>query len=274
MRGPIPWIRTPYYVLTGGLAILFLFPIIWNTFASVSGQIGAAQLEGYGFENYRTLWEWGLGLPTYFFNSVLLSVMTVGITLFVSILGGYGFARFQFPGKNILFLVTLAILMVPYATVIIPLYVLLQALGMLNSLLGLALVLSMFQLPFAIFMMRISFEAVPRELEESALVDGASTFGVLRHILLRAVVPGIITVGLFAFLAAWNEYFAPLVLVQDQAAVPLTVAMVNQRQGTMGVIDYGATEAGVVVMMLPALVLFLFLQRYYVRGFMSGAIKG
>lgn len=270
----VPWGRMPYYVFTGGLAILFIFPIAWAMFASVSGQVGAAQVDGYGLENYRTLWEFGAGLPQYFFNSVLLSLMTVGITLFVSILGGYGFARFQFPGKNILFLVTLAILMVPYATVIIPLYVLLQGLGLLNSLLGLALVLSMFQLPFATFMMRISFESVPREIEESALVDGASTFGVLRHILLRAVVPGIITVGLFAFLAAWNEYFAPLVLIQAPAATPLPVAMANLRQQTMGVIDYGATEAGVVVMMLPALVLFLFLQRYYVRGFMSGAIKG
>ena len=268
------WSRTPFYVVTGGLAILFIFPIAWSMLASVSGQPGAAQLDGYGIENYRTLFDFGAGLPQYFFNSVLLSIMTVSITLFVSILGGYGFARFDFPGKNILFLVTLAILMVPYATVIIPLYVLLQALGMLNSLLGLALVLAMFQLPFATFMMRISFEAVPKELEESALVDGASTFGVLRLILLRAVVPGIITVGLFAFLAAWNEYFAPLVLIQSPAATPLPVAMANLRTQTMGVIDYGATESGVVVMMLPALILFLFLQRFYVRGFMSGAIKG
>jgi multiple sugar transport system permease protein len=270
----ISWSRTPTYVLTGGLAILFIFPIAWSMLASVSGQPGAAQVDGFGIENYRTLFDFGVGLPRYFFNSVLLSAMTVGITLFVSILGGYGFARFDFPGKNILFLVTLAILMVPYATVIIPLYVLLQKLGMLNSLLGLALVLATFQLPFATFMMRISFEAVPKEIEESAQVDGASTFGVLRHILLRAVVPGIITVGLFAFLGAWNELFAPLVLIQAPGATPLPVAMANLRQQSMGAIDYGATEAGVVVMMLPALILFLFLQRFYVRGFMSGALKG
>lgn len=268
------WSRTPSYVLTGGLAILFIFPIAWALLASVSGQPGAAQVDGYGLENYRTLFDFGAGLPQYFFNSVLLAIMTVAITLFASILGGYGFARFDFPGKNILFLVTLAILMVPYATVIIPLYVLLQQLGMLNSLFGLAIVLAMFQLPFATFMMRISFDSVPRELEESALVDGCSTFQVLRRILLRAVLPGIITVALFAFLAAWNEYFAPLVLIQAPSAVPLPVAMANLRQQTMGAIDYGATEAGVVVMAVPALILFLFLQRYYVRGFMSGAIKG
>jgi multiple sugar transport system permease protein len=266
--------RTPYYVLTGGLAILFLFPLAWAALASVSGQPGAAQLTGYGVENYRTLFDFEAGLPQYLLNSVVLSVLTVAITLFVSILGGYAFARFDFPGKNVLFLVTLAILMVPAATLIIPLYVLLRDLGLGNSLLGLALVMAMFQLPFATFMMRISFESVPRELEESALVDGCTTFGVLRRILLRAVVPGIITVALFAFLAAWNEYLVSLVLITSPTSVPLPVAMTNLRQQTMGSIDFGATEAGVVVMAVPCLILFLVLQRYYVRGFMSGAVKG
>ncbi|MGO4431243.1 hypothetical protein AB4Z54_73775, partial [Streptomyces sp. MCAF7] len=99
-------------------------------------------------------------------NSTIVSALTVALTLAVSLLGGYAFARFDFPGKNLLFLLTLAILMVPYATLLIPLYVLLGRLELQNSLLGLSLVLAMFQLPFATFMMRISFEAVPRELEE------------------------------------------------------------------------------------------------------------
>ena len=103
-------------------------------------------------------------------------------TLAVSTLGGYAFARFTFPGRDALFLLTLAILMVPYATLLIPLYVLLNSFGMQNSLIGLSLVLAVFQLPFATYMMRISFEAVPRELEESALVDGCGTFSVLWRI--------------------------------------------------------------------------------------------
>jgi len=194
--------------------------------------------------------------------------------LAVSILGGYAFARFNFRGKDALFLLTLAILMVPYATLLIPLYVLLRNLGLQDSLIGLSLVLAMYQLPFATFMMRISFEAVPTELEESAFVDGAGTFDVLRRILLPAVVPGIITVALFAFLAAWNDFFAPLILISDPAKTPLPLAIAVLRQQTMGAIDYGATEAGVVVMAVPCLILFLVLQRYYIRGFMSGAIKG
>jgi len=266
--------RTPYYVLTGGLAIIFLFPLLWSAVASVSPQAATAQVMGYGFGNYTTLLGYQSGLGQYALNSVIISGLTVAMTLGVSLLGGYAFARFSFPGRNLLFLLVLAILMVPYATVLIPLFVLLNSLGLKDSLLGVALVLTMFQLPFATFMMRISFEAVPREIEESSLVDGCGTFDALRRILLPAVRPGLITVALFAFLAAWNDFFVPLLLLSgsDKATLPLAVA--NLRQQTMGAIDYGATEAGVVVMAIPCLVLFLLLQRYYVRGFMSGAVKG
>jgi multiple sugar transport system permease protein len=267
-------LRTPYFVLTGGLAILFLFPLLWSAIASVSPQPATGQVVGYGMGNYLTLLEFQAGLGQYLLNSTVVSGLTVLVTLGLSVLGGYAFARFSFPGKNLLFLVTLAILMVPYATLLIPLYVLLRNLGLSNSLLGLSFVLAMYQLPFATYMMRISFEAVPRELEESALVDGAGSFAILRRILLPAVVPGLITVGLFAFLAAWNDFIAPLILVSDPTKAPLPLAIAVLRQQTMGAIDYGATEAGVIVMAVPCLVLFMLLQRYYMRGFLSGAIKG
>ncbi|MGH8823911.1 MAG: carbohydrate ABC transporter permease [Jiangellaceae bacterium] len=266
--------RTSFYVFAGGLSVIFLFPLVWSAWASVSGHPATAQQSGFGWGNYRTLLEYGAGLGTYLMNSTIVSLLTVVFTLALSILGGYAFARFRFPGRDALFLLTLAILMVPYATLLIPLYVLLGEIGLRNSLVGLAFVLTLYQLPFATFMMRISFEAVPRELEESALVDGCGTFGVLRRILVYAVWPGIITVALFAFLAAWNDFIAPLILISDSAKAPLPLAVANLRQQTMGAIDFGATEAGVVVMAIPCLVLFLLLQRHYVRGFMSGALKG
>ena len=266
--------RPPYYVLTGGLAIIFLFPLVWSFYASVSPQAGTAQSEGFGWGNYQTMFDFGAGLPTVAANSAVISILTVAITLIISTLGGYAFARFKFWGKDALFLLTLSILMVPYATLLIPLYVLLNAVGLSNSLVGVALMIAMFQLPFATYMMRISFEAIPRELEESAQIDGCSSFGVLWRIMLPSVTPGLGTVGLFAFLAAWNDFFAPLILLTDPTKQPLPVAVANLRQQTMGVINYGATEAGVVVMALPCIILFLLLQRYYVRGFMSGAVKG
>lgn len=269
-----PLVRTPYYVLTGGLAIIFLFPLVWAAVASVSPQGGTNQANGWGFGNYVTLANYQSGVVTYIGNSLIVSGLTVVFTLTISLLGGYAFARFSFPGKNLLFMVTLAILMVPYATLLIPLYVLLNKLGLQGSLVGLACVLTMFQLPFATFMMRISFEAVPKELEESALVDGCGTFSALVRILVPAVKPGLITVGLFAFLGAWNDFIAPLILISNSAKVPLPLAVANMRQQVMGIVDYGATQAGVVVLALPCVILFLLLQRHYVRGFMSGALKG
>ncbi|MCB0912600.1 MAG: carbohydrate ABC transporter permease [Propionibacteriaceae bacterium] len=267
-------VNTPYYVFTGGLAILFLFPLVWTTVASVSPRAGTAQAVGYGFANYVTLANYQAGIWVYLFNSTFVSLLTVALVLLVSTLGGYAFARFEFPGKNLLFMGTLAILMVPYATLLIPLYVLLNRFGLQNSLVGVALVLAMFQLPFSIFMMRVSFEAIPKELDEAALVDGASSFGVLWRVLLPAVKPGLITVGLFAFLAAWNDFMAPLILINDSNKMTLPLAVSNLRVQVQGVIDYGATEAGVVILALPCTILFLLLQRHYVRGFMSGALKG
>jgi multiple sugar transport system permease protein len=267
-------LRTPYWVFTGALAVIFLYPLVWTAVASVSPHPGTSQVDGWGFGNYRALTEYQAGIWQYLVNSAFVSLLTVALTLGVSLLGGYAFARFSFPGKNLLFLVTLAILMVPYATLLIPLYVLLTQVGLQNSLIGLALVLTMFQLPFSTFMMRISFEAVPRELDEAAMVDGCSTFTALWRVLIPAVKPGLITVGLFAFLAAWNDFMAPLILINDTDRMTLPLAVSNLRGQVQGVVDYGATEAGVVVLALPCIVLFLLLQRHYVRGFMSGALKG
>jgi multiple sugar transport system permease protein len=267
-------LRTPYWVLTGALAVIFLFPLVWTGVASVSPHAGTSQVEGWGFGNYRALGAYQAGVWQYLANSAFVSLLTVALTLLISLLGGYAFARFTFPGKNVLFLVTLAILMVPYATLLIPLYVLLNKVGLQNSLVGVALVLTMFQLPFSTFMMRISFESVPRELDEAAMVDGCSSFAVLWRVLVPAVKPGLITVGLFAFLAAWNDFMAPLILINDSDRMTLPLAISNLRGQVQGVVDYGATEAGVVVLALPCIVLFLLLQRHYVRGFMSGALKG
>lgn len=261
-------------VLTAALAILFVLPLLWAAVASVAPQPGTAQVDGWGLGNYARLAGFQAGAARYLLNSFIVAGLTVAFTLIVSLLGGYAFAMFSFRGKNALFLITLAILMVPYATLLIPLYVLLNAIGLQDSLVGLALVLTMFQLPFATFMMRISFESIPRDLLESAYVDGCGTFQALLRILVPAVKPGLITVGLFAFLAAWNDFIAPLILINDPNKVPLPLAVANLRAQVMGVVDYGATEAGVVVLAIPCVILFLLLQRHYVRGFMSGALKG
>ena len=278
-----PWPRrraswSPYpsqHVLTGGLAVIFLFPLVWAAVASVAPQPGTAQVDGWGLGNYGT----SRRLPGRSGPVPAQLTFCLGHDGDLHARSSPCSAGTPSPcsasrARTCCSWLTLAILMVPYATLLIPLYVLLNGIGLQNSLVGLALVLTMFQLPFATFMMRISFEAVPRELAESALVDGCGTFTALLRVLLPAVKPGLITVGLFAFLAAWNDFIAPLILITDSDKVPLPLAVANMRGQVMGVVDYGATEAGVVVLALPCVVLFLLLQRHYVRGFMSGALKG
>jgi multiple sugar transport system permease protein len=266
--------RGSYYTTMTALAILFLFPLVWSGWASVRPTPGSGQSEGYGLGNFARLLHYGHGLPTYLGNSAIVAVLTVTGTLFVSTFAGYAVARIRFRGRDLLFLAILAILMVPYPTLLIPLYVLLGWLDLQNSLVGLALVLMMFQLPFATFIMRNSFEAVPRELDEAAMVDGCSSLKVLTKILLHAVRPGLITVGLFAFLAAWSDFVVPLILISSPDRFPLPVAVVNMQQEVFGSIDYPALEAGVVVLSVPCVLLFLILQRGYVRGFMSGSLRG
>lgn len=267
-------IKMPFWVLSGALAIIFLYPLVWTAISSVAPLAGTNQTDGWGLGNYLTLVHYQDGILQYVANSVFVSLLTVTLTLAISLLGGYAFARFSFRGKNVLFLATIAILMVPYATLLIPLYVLLNLVGLSNSLVGVALVLTMFQLPFSTFMMRIAFEPIPKELDEAGMVDGCNSWTVLWKVLVPAVKPGLITVGLFAFLAAWNDFMAPLILINDSSKMTLPLAVSNLRGQVQGVVDYGATEAGVVVLALPCILLFLILQRHYVRGFMSGAFKG
>ncbi len=270
----------PYYVLTAAIAMLFIAPLAWAAFISVAPYRSTSAAGGV---RLRQLPDPRRGirrpdappsLADFVLNSVIISGLTVVFTLVLSILGGYAFARFQFRFKNLLFLMVLAIIMVPYASLLIPLYVMLNAVNLDNTLVGVSLVITVFQLPFSIFMMRIAFEAIPQELEESALVDGCNSFGALVRVLLPSAMPGVITVGLFSFLAAWNDFIAPLIILNDPMRYPLPLAVANLRQETMGAVDYGVTQAGVVVLAVPCVLLFLALQRFYVRGFMSGALKG
>lgn len=260
-----------FYVTCAALAVLFLTPMLWALYTSLRGRTGTGALS---LSNYRQLLDYGSGLPVYMANTAFVALVTVAVTVVATTLGGYAVARFTFRGRNVLFMLTLSILMVPHSTILIPLYIMLDWLGLQNSLIGLSLVLAMFQLPFGLFMMRNSFEALPVELDEAALIDGCGPTGVLRHVLLRGVLPGIVTVALFSFLASWNEFVAPLIFITDDEKFTLPVALFNLQSGNLGAVDYGPLLSGVVTAAVPCVLLFLLLQRYYVRGFVKGALKG
>jgi multiple sugar transport system permease protein len=267
-------LRTGFYGTSAALAVLFVLPVLWTMVASVHGPSAGVGDSTWGVENYRRLLYYGSGLGVYAMNTAIVSAITVVLTVVLTTLGGYAIVRFTFRGRTLLFVVTLAILMVPHTTLLIPLYILLGWIGLQNSLLGLGLMLTMFQLPFGLFMMRNSFEALPVEIEESALMDGCGPTGALWHVLLRGVRPGMVTVGLFSFLASWNEFVAPLILITDDEKFTLPVALFNLQSGSLGSVDFGALLSGVVAAALPCVMVFLMLQRYYVGGFIRGALKG
>ncbi len=250
------------------LIVFFVGPMIWVAWESLrrGGE--------FTFVNYARLANYGSGLHTYLANTLIVVAITVILSLIVSILAGYAFARMQFPGKNVLFIAMLAILMVPHVSLLIPLYLWLNTLSLGNSLVGVSLVLVMYQLPFSVFMMRNSFEAVPAEIEEAALIDGCSSLKALYRVLLPAVMPGTVTVALFAFLASWNEFVTPLILLSDGSKYTLPLALVNLVQGDWGAIDFGALQAGVMISALPCVLLFFILQRAFVSGLTNGAVKG
>lgn len=150
---------------------------------------------------------------------------------------------------------------------------LLQVLGLQNSLLGLTLVYSTFQMPLAVFLMRNSFAQVPGEMIEAAEIDGCSTMTVLRRVLLPVVRPGIISVALFAFFSSWNEFLAALVLLSDDSKFTLPIFLTTIANGEVGSINWGALEAGVIVTMVPCVAIFLLLQRYYIRGIVAGSLR-
>jgi len=261
-------------------AALFVAPIGWTVLSTFKPPLEARQpplppwpTTGLSMQNYVTLDGFGDGLWHAAQNSIFVAVLTVALTVVVSLLAGYGFSRFRFPFKDFLFVVILSTIMIPFQSILTPIFLILTKLGLQNTLTGLVCVYVTLQLPFSIFMMRNAFDAVPREIEEAARIDGAGSVQLLLKVMLPLVWPGAVTVALFAFLNAWNEFLAALVLMTDQSKFTLPIMMTAVQSGRFGAIDWGAVQAGVTVMMIPCLIFFLLLQRYYIRGLTAGAVK-
>ncbi len=267
------------YAICIALLIVFLFPIVWSVITSLKPPAEAAAIPPTGlpsrvtWENYQKLNEFGAGASRYLYNSVSAATMTVIGTILLSTLAGYGFSRFSFPAKNALFLMILATLMIPFQTILTPLFLILNAIGLDNTLPGLALVYITFQLPFGVFVMRNSFDTVPRELEEAALLDGCTPVSLLYKVMLPIVLPGIITAGIYAFLNAWNEFLAALIFMNQQSMFTFPILLNSVNTGLYGAVDWGALQAGVTLSIVPSIVMFLLLQRYYIQGLTGGSVK-
>jgi multiple sugar transport system permease protein len=262
------------------LCTFALTPIIFAALASVKSPAEAAAVpptyfpQGVSVESYRKLWNYQLGLPTYVFNSFGVAVLTIAFALVLTVPAGYALARFALPHKEALFVFLLMALIIPYQALLTPIFLMFAQLRLTNTLVGLAIIHTVIQLPFSLYVMRNSCEAVPRELDEAAVIDGANSWQVLVRIFLPAVVPAVITVALFAFITSWNEFLGALVMMNRGSSftLPLVLAA-NLATTSLGGTDWGVLQAGVTLSIVPCVCVYLLLQRYYVSGLTSGAVK-
>jgi multiple sugar transport system permease protein len=269
-----------WYVFCTALALLFLYPIAAMLFQALKTPAEAAAVppgflpHQWSLDNFVALAGGGtLNVIQSFWISVLVSVGTMVFTTLLATFGAYGLSRLRFPGSNAIFFVILLTFMIPFQAIITPLYLVLNKVGLTNSLLGLVLVIGTFHLPFGLFVMRNAFSAVPMALEEAAFIDGCGVLANLFRIALPLALPGMVTTALFGFFAAWNEFFAPLILLSDQNKYTLTVLLSILQTGQEGALNWGVMEAGVVLTTAPCIVIFILLQRYYVSGLVTGAVK-
>jgi multiple sugar transport system permease protein len=274
--------RSGYLLGAVCLAIcaVMLAPLVMSVLASVKPTAEAAASpptylpHGLSLDSYERLWTYQQGLPTYLFNSLGTALLTIAFTLALTVPAAYALARFEIPGKEVLFVVLLLALIVPYQALLTPMFLLFARVGLTNTLVGLAILHTAIQLPFSLYVLRNSLGAVPRELEEAAIMDGASSWQVLLRILVPSTVPAIVTVALFAFIMSWNEFLGALVLMSRGSSFTLPLILAAARTETsLGGTDWGMLQAGVTISIIPCVLVYLLLQRYYVSGLMSGAVK-
>jgi multiple sugar transport system permease protein len=270
------WAPTSAWYLTVlGLALLFVSPLLFGFLNSLKSPGEAVQVPPTYFPHHPTLGNYtslsigGTSIVRFVANSVLVSGATVVLTVCVAGLAAFGLARFPFKGSRLVLLVMLAAIMVPFQVLMVPLYTILNDVSLTNSLLGVVLVITTFQIPFATFVVQNSFAAVPEDFWEAVAVDGAGMWRSL-WVSLPLVVPGLVTAGLFAFFTAWNEFFTVLILVSEEPKFTLPVVLTTLLTGTLGSIHWGVLDASVVITALPCLLVYAGLQRHFVRGVMAG----
>ncbi|HEX6378186.1 MAG TPA: carbohydrate ABC transporter permease [Nitrososphaeraceae archaeon] len=206
------------------------------------------------------------------FNSLTVSLASTGLSVTVSALGGYAFARFDFKGKNLLISTILGLFMIPVVINIIPLYIMLANVGLLNSLFALVLTLQILIIPLNIFLLKNYFETIPKELEEAALIDGCSKIRAFWHVIVPISMPGFLIAAILSFRFSWNEFVLPVVLSNRPDVMVFQVALYQFI--SLYRIDWGYLTAGINIALIPVVVLMLIFQKRMIRGMTLGAVRG
>ena len=259
------------------LAVLVLFPFYWMTITSFKSEDQMRSLvsmfwpKPFATENYRQLVA-KTEFAAWYKNSVFVAVTSTLLATGVGTIGAYALARLKFLGRGFLASATLITYLVPPSILFIPLYAQMRNLGLANSLSGLIAAYPSFTVPFVTWLLMGYFESIPEELEEAAMIDGATRFGAFYRIVLPLSAPGVLAAGLYAFTQAWNEFLYALVFITDGRLRTLPVGLASFITGD--VYGWGYLMSGAVLTTLPVIAAYIYLQKYMVEGLTAGGVKG
>jgi len=265
-------------MITGAVAFVWLVPFLTMLLTAVkpTDEIYASAFSwvphGFTLEHFSNAWK-AAPFAHYYLNSCIVACGTTVLTLLIASMAAFALCRLSFPGRRFLLLGVLAPTMVPFQVLLIPYFILLTALGLVNSILGLIVAYLAIFLPFSIFILAGFMRHLPREVEESARVDGCSWFGIWWRTCVPMSRPALAAVGIYTFVESWKEFFVALVLTTGQTARTVPVGLALFRTDAPGV-SWGEIMASAVTSSLPAVLVFLLLQRHFISGLTQGAVKG
>lgn len=276
--------RTVLYVIAIGTSMMFLFPFYWTVITSLKTPVELIRIppallpDQLQWSNYiDILWVGsGISFGLFFWNSTVVTVLSLVGQVASAFIVGYGFARFRFPGREVLFALCLSTLILPPHVTIIPLFILFRNLGWIDTFLPLIVPAFFGGGAFSIFLIRQFILTLPIELDEAALMDGASRFGILWRIILPNAGPVLATVTIFGFVANWNQFLEPLIFLNSarKFTVPLGLWFLRHAEGVTGLPKDNLLMAGAVLATLPIIIVFFFAQKYFVRGIAMSGLKG
>ncbi len=276
-RRKIPWFRYLLWLLLGIGSIIMILPFYWTIITSFKTTAEIQRFPPTWWPQEWTLDHWlALGnlsigsFPDFFRNSVFVTTVITVLTLFTSSLSGYVFAKFEFPGRNKIFILVLAMMMIPFSITLIPSYALMVRFHWINN--YLALIIPVAFNPFGIFLMRQFMHGIPNELLDAARIDGSGEWQIFFRIVLPLSTAGLAALGILTFIGQWDNFLWPLVIINDPDlyTIPLGLSQFRGRVGT----DVGGLAAAAMVAVLPVLIMYLFAQRRFIEGITLSGLKG
>ena len=264
------------YTILISFVLVSIIPVFWvlSTSLKTTREISISPLGppvSFRFDNYARAWVQGR-FGKYFGNSVLVSIPIVLGSVSLTCLAGYGLARFKLPGGSLIFYYFLLGLMVPFQSIMIPLFYTLRDIGFLGTYWAMIVPMIALAMPFGVFFMRAFFLGLPNDLVDAAKIDGCHDFDVFRRVMLPLAGPGIATLAVFEFMGAWNAFLLPLIYMQKEELRPLVLGLMFFRSRYTQ--DVPLTMAGAAIVMLPIIVVYIIFQRKFIQGLTAGAVKG